>query len=135
MDIFKQMLRESSVSPFGQWEVEKAKIASDPRFNVLALEKEKISAFNSYCKVRSQELQQESKQKTIAISQIYQDFLDQNVTSKTLWPEIVRKVKKQFTGKMDIRDCEKRFKQYISDLKNGVTQRKDKEIYSSVCLF
>ena len=118
------MLLEFNVSPYSPWEVEEKRIRNDSRFSILPSEKERINAFNSYCKGRAKEIQEESKAKSNSIREVYNDFLKENATAKSLWPEFIRKVKRQFTGKMDIRECEKIFKSYIKDLKSGSSKCK-----------
>lgn len=158
---FLDIMRDRDVTPFDTWERALAKIESDPRMYLIPGTKEQQALFESYCVIRAQEIKdakekesasksrdknskddRKSKDSTVSASassssskpeDVYRRLMEDYTTSKSTWLDFMTKYRtdQRFLALKPGSLRESIFRAYLSDLKKGIIQPKDKKSSSS----
>jgi len=128
IEIFKQMLREKKITPFGSWEKELPKFAFDPRFKILPNHKDRRSVFSEFVKNRVGEERKERKDKLNAARNACKQGMENKnsgideETSLSSFSKILSMKSKDFKD-LPEKDKEKMFNEFIAPLKKEKKQR------------
>lgn len=158
---FLDIMRDRGVTPFDTWERALAKIESDPRMYLIPGTKEQQALFESYCVIRAQEIKDakekesaskskdkdskqdhKSKDSTVSASassssskpeDVYRKLMEDYTTTKSTWLDFMTKYRtdQRFLALKPGSLRESIFRAYLSDLKKGIIQPKDKKSSSS----
>lgn len=158
---FLDIMRDRDVTPFDTWERALARIESDPRMYLIPGTKERQALFESYCVIRAQEIKdakekesaskskgkdskedRKSKDSTVSASassssskpeDVYRRLMEDYTTIKSTWLDFMTKYRtdQRFLALKPGSLRESIFRAYLSDLKKGIIQPKDKKSSSS----
>ncbi|KAF8981299.1 transcription elongation regulator, partial [Haplosporangium bisporale] len=158
---FLDIMRDRGVTPFDTWERALTKIESDPRMYLIPGTKEQQALFESYCVIRAQEIKdakekesaskskdkdskedRKSKGSTVSASassssskpeDVYRRLMEDYTTTKSTWLDFMTKYRtdQRFLALKPGSLRESIFRAYLSDLKKGNIQPKDKKSSSS----
>lgn len=116
--IFKELLLEAEVNPYGTWDSELSKIVDDERYTILPTTKKRKEIFSEWARERIAVLKAEKeKERKYDPKYPYLLFLAQNCNGKLYWAEFKRKFRKEKEMK-DVRlsdkDREKLYREFVN---------------------
>lgn len=120
--LFKELLDDTRVSPFTQWDkiLEEGVLFDDDRYKALPNMVARKECFNEWAREKSIFLKEEKAKQSKQDPRIpYLALLDRHATPKLYWPEFRRKFKKEpelKDGKLSDKDKEKLYRDHIKRL-------------------
>ncbi len=128
--LFKDLLTDYQISPYTPWEkiIEAGQIIEDDRYTVLPNMKSRKDVWDEWSRDRMKQVREQREKEERKDPKIpYFAFLEKHATPKLYWPEFRRKYKKEpemHNTKLNDKDREKCYREYISRLKLAETSLK-----------
>ncbi|KAI9325054.1 hypothetical protein DFJ73DRAFT_914409 [Zopfochytrium polystomum] len=152
----RNLLREKDVNPFSPWDKELVKIVHDDRYTLFPSIKERKHQFEAFCRIRSAEIREEQRKKTLTsgagsssasasdprsqfMSLLAEDTTITMHTSTTSgYDDFARRWRKKdprFSAVSDDRDRKAYFKDHIAGLKQKEVEKRRDERKKVVAAF
>ncbi|KAJ2716576.1 transcription elongation regulator, partial [Coemansia spiralis] len=116
---FKEMLLECKLDPFGAWDIERDKLAGDPRFAALDDDEERQNLFDDACRIILEQRRSQKKQEDAAgSSDPFGQLLAEKVTKKVSFAKFCHRNinDPRYLAIKTSREREKRFTQHLDSL-------------------